>query len=64
MSSPIKLPRSAKNRLNRKNGDGPPDTAHEFKVKDLTLADWGRKAIDIAEHEMPGLMSIRRQTFR
>src|SRR5271167_4962807 len=30
-----------------------------FKVADLTLADWGRKEISIAEHEMPGLMSIR-----
>ncbi len=29
------------------------------KVADLTLADWGRKEIAIAEHEMPGLMSIR-----
>src|SRR6202046_1614539 len=32
-----------------------------FKVADLTLADWGRKEISIAEHEMPGLMSIRRK---
>ena len=31
----------------------------EYKVADLALADWGRKEIDIAEHEMPGLMSIR-----
>ncbi len=31
----------------------------DFKVRDLSLADWGRKEIDIAEHEMPGLMSIR-----
>jgi len=31
----------------------------EFKVADLALADWGRKEITIAEHEMPGLMSIR-----
>jgi adenosylhomocysteinase len=31
----------------------------EFKVADLALADWGRKEIAIAEHEMPGLMSIR-----
>ncbi len=30
-----------------------------FRVADLSLADWGRKEIDIAEHEMPGLMSIR-----
>jgi adenosylhomocysteinase len=32
---------------------------HDYKIADLTLADWGRKEIDIAEHEMPGLMSIR-----
>ncbi|HET6170830.1 MAG TPA: adenosylhomocysteinase [Terracidiphilus sp.] len=31
----------------------------EYKVADLALADWGRKEIAIAEHEMPGLMSIR-----
>src|SRR5271169_1221828 len=36
-------------------------TAAEFKVADLSLADWGRKEISIAEHEMPGLMSIRRK---
>ena len=34
-------------------------TATEYKVADLSLADWGRKEISIAEHEMPGLMSIR-----
>ncbi len=38
-----------------------PKLATEFKVADLTLADWGRKEINIAEHEMPGLMSIRRK---
>ncbi len=32
-----------------------------FKVADLSLADWGRKEIAIAEHEMPGLMAIRRK---
>jgi adenosylhomocysteinase len=31
----------------------------EYKVADLSLADWGRKEIDIAEQEMPGLMAIR-----
>src|SRR3569833_4481232 len=31
----------------------------DFKVRDLSLADYGRKAIDISEHEMPGLMAIR-----
>ena len=30
-----------------------------FKVKDLALADWGRKEIRLAEHEMPGLMALR-----
>jgi len=36
-------------------------TASEYKVADLRLADWGRKEISIAEHEMPGLMSIRQK---
>jgi adenosylhomocysteinase len=36
-------------------------TAIEFKVADIGLAGWGRKEISIAEHEMPGLMSIRRK---
>src|SRR5665811_1240630 len=36
-------------------------TAAEYKVADIKLADWGRKEISIAEHEMPGLMSIRRK---
>ena len=53
-----------------KNHDGHPEnkneakmefSLHDFKVADLSLADWGRKEINIAEHEMPGLMSIRRK---
>jgi len=35
--------------------------ATEYKVADIKLADWGRKEISVAEHEMPGLMSIRRK---
>ena len=31
-----------------------------YKVADISLAEWGRKAIDIAENEMPGLMSLRK----
>lgn len=31
----------------------------EFKVADIKLADFGRKELDIAEHEMPGLMAVR-----
>jgi len=41
------------------------DTAVEkqlqYKVADINLADWGRKEIEIAEKEMPGLMSIRKK---
>ena len=33
----------------------------DYKVADITLAEWGRKEITIAEAEMPGLMSIRRK---
>src|SRR6201988_811840 len=34
-------------------------TINDFKVADLALAEYGRKEITLAEHEMPGLMSIR-----
>ena len=33
----------------------------DYKIADISLADFGRKEIDIAEHEMPGLMSIRKK---
>jgi len=33
----------------------------EFKVADLSLAEFGRKELDLAEYEMPGLMSLRRE---
>ncbi|NUR24170.1 adenosylhomocysteinase [Frateuria sp.] len=33
----------------------------DYKIRDIALADFGRKEIDIAEHEMPGLMSIRKK---
>jgi adenosylhomocysteinase len=36
-----------------------PKNFTDYKVKDLSLADWGRKEIEIAEKEMPGLMAIR-----
>ena len=35
--------------------------ATEFKVADMKLADWGRKEMSVSEHEMPGLMSIRKK---
>lgn len=37
------------------------DTYQKFKVKDISLAAWGRKEIELAEAEMPGLMSIREE---
>ncbi len=41
-----------------------PDTASAippYRVADIGLADWGRKELDLAEVEMPGLMSLRRE---
>jgi adenosylhomocysteinase len=38
-----------------------PSKALEFKVKDLSLAEWGRKELLLAEQEMPGLMSCREE---
>lgn len=35
--------------------------AQDYHVKDIGLADWGRKEISIAEHEMPGLVSVRKK---
>ncbi|MFL6233592.1 MAG: adenosylhomocysteinase, partial [Thermoanaerobaculia bacterium] len=36
-------------------------TTHDYHVADLSLADWGRKEIQIAEGEMPALMAIRKE---
>ncbi len=33
----------------------------DYVVADISLADWGRKELDIAETEMPGLMSLREE---
>jgi len=38
-----------------------PASSPDYHVKDISLAEWGRKEIHIAEHEMPGLMSVRRK---
>src|SRR5438552_3526508 len=52
----LTLPRPAKTaKPVAKPRNGKPD----YHVKDLSLADWGRKEISVAEQEMPGLMSIR-----
>ena len=36
-------------------------TTADYKVKDISLAEWGRKAIELGEHEMPGLMELRKE---
>jgi adenosylhomocysteinase len=37
------------------------ETYVKYKVKDMSLAEWGRKEITLAEAEMPGLMSLREE---
>jgi adenosylhomocysteinase len=37
----------------------PARTSKDFQVKDISLAEWGRNEIAVAEHEMPGLMAVR-----
>src|SRR5207248_8788327 len=44
---------------NRRTSMTTTETAHDFRVADLSLAQWGRKEIELAEHEMPGLMALR-----
>src|SRR4029077_8129761 len=39
----------------------PATATQDFKVKDISLAEWGRKEIAIAETEMPGLMALREE---
>ena len=62
----LKLPRSRARAAAKPLRNGSPKTSngngrHDFKVKDLSLAEWGRKTIQVSEHEMPGLMAIRRK---
>ncbi len=38
-----------------------PAVAQDFHIKDISLADWGRKEINVAEHEMPGLVALRKK---
>ncbi|MFT5388103.1 MAG: adenosylhomocysteinase [Candidatus Omnitrophota bacterium] len=46
---------------NNERGKMTTTTAQDYKVKDISLAEWGRKEIEIAEKEMPGLMAIREE---
>jgi adenosylhomocysteinase len=56
--SAIKLSPSRRT-LVKTNGNGTAE--HDYAVRDLSLAEWGRKTIQVSEHEMPGLMSIRKK---
>jgi adenosylhomocysteinase len=40
-------------------GTGKTRATNDYKVRDISLAEWGRKEISVAEQEMPGLMSVR-----
>src|SRR2546425_12879650 len=53
----VNLPKTPKTRLAAKSGNGA--TKQNYCVADINLADLGRREIGVAEHEMPGLMSVR-----
>jgi adenosylhomocysteinase len=52
----IKLPASRRTITKSNNG-----SKQDYSVRDLSLAEWGRKTIEISENEMPGLMAIRKK---
>src|ERR1700691_686491 len=54
----IKLPPSRRTVV-KTGGNG--TSKHDYSVRDLSLAEWGRKTIQVSEHEMPGLMAIRKK---
>src|SRR5437899_10103594 len=53
----VKLPKTPKNRLTAKSGNGA--AKQDYRVADINLAGLGRREIGVAEHEMPGLMAVR-----
>src|SRR6266581_2785362 len=55
----VKLPKTSKNRLAAKSGNGA--AKQDYSVADITLAGLGRREIGVAEHEMPGLMAVRKK---
>jgi len=58
MAQPVAL-ESAPEPKKRKVESVPTQEGKTYRVRDMALADWGRKEIQIAEHEMPGLMALR-----
>jgi len=53
------MPESERTTMNTTNSPTTPQ--NDYKVKDISLAEWGRKEIVIAESEMPGLMALREE---
>jgi len=61
-TTPVRPERSVRVRGRGVEGKAvPSESPIEHKVRDLSLAGWGRKEIELAEKEMPGLMAIRRE---
>jgi adenosylhomocysteinase len=58
MAQPVAL-ESAPEAKKRKVESVPTEEGKTYRVRDMSLAEWGRKEIQIAEHEMPGLMALR-----
>ncbi|HVU07083.1 MAG TPA: adenosylhomocysteinase [Verrucomicrobiae bacterium] len=58
MPTKIKLS-PARRTIVKSNGNGA--AKPDYSVRDLSLAEWGRKTIQVSEHEMPGLMAIRKK---
>src|SRR5688572_13302698 len=54
----VKLPPSRRTVV-KTNGNG--KAKQDFAVRDLSLAEWGRKTIEVSQHEMPGLMATRKK---
>jgi adenosylhomocysteinase len=57
----IKLSSSRRAKAAKPSATSGRNGKQDYKVKDISLAESGRKNIDVSEHEMPGLMSIRRK---
>ncbi len=58
MAQPVAL-ETAPEAKKRKVESVPTQEGKTYRVRDMSLAEWGRKEVQIAEHEMPGLMALR-----
>ena len=53
------MPTVTKNNGKKIASNGKTRSNNDYKVQDISLAEWGRKEISVAEQEMPGLMAVR-----